>query len=117
MGTPSSTSKSTAAADHGWFGSETIKTRLGTFAFTNSYPAGDSAQHLRDALVFNRAVEAYLVQMHGVSWYRVWKGVAEAGAGDAQSGRHLGEPDGRRDAPAHRQHRNRLRTVRHRPEA
>jgi hypothetical protein len=32
-------------------------------------------------LAFNRAVEAYLVQMHGVSWYRVWKGVAEAGSG------------------------------------
>jgi hypothetical protein len=24
-------------------------------------------------------LEAYLVQMHGVAWYRVWKGVAEAG--------------------------------------
>jgi hypothetical protein len=80
MGTHSSTSKATAAANHGWFGSEAIKTRLGTFAFTNSYPAGDSAQHLREALVFNRAVEAYLVQMHGVSWYRVWRGVADAGS-------------------------------------
>jgi hypothetical protein len=45
------TTKSTAAADH----------------------AGRGA--------FNRAVEAYLVQMHGVSWYRVWKGTAEAGEG------------------------------------
>ena len=80
MGTPSSTSKSPATAGHGWFGSDTVKTRLGTFAFTNSYPAGDSAKQLREALVFNRAVEAYLVQMHGVSWYRVWKGIAEAGA-------------------------------------
>ena len=35
---------------------------------------------LREALVFNRAVEAFLAQMHGVSWYRVWKGIAEAGA-------------------------------------
>ena len=77
----------------------------------------DSAKQLREALVFNRAVEAYLVQMHGVSWYRVWKGIAEAGATDAKSGRAVGEPDGRRDAPAHRQHRNRLRVVRHRLEA
>jgi len=65
---------------HGWFGSETVKTRLGNFEFKNSYPAGDAAKQLRDALLFNRAVEAYLVQMHGVSWYRVWNGTAEAGA-------------------------------------
>ena len=54
--------------------------RLGDFAFKNSYPTGDTAARLRDALVFNRAVEAFLVQMHGVSWYRVWKGIANAGA-------------------------------------
>ena len=59
------------------------QTRLGSFDFTNSYPAGDAAARLREALVFNRAVEAYLAQMHAVSWYRVWKGVAEAGSGTA----------------------------------
>src|SRR4029079_2899718 len=32
------TAKSTAAADHGWFGTETVKTRLGNFYFKNSYP-------------------------------------------------------------------------------
>src|SRR5580765_2546662 len=77
----STPAKSTPAADHGWFGSETVKTRLGNFEFKNSYPAGDAAKQLRDALTFNRAVEAYLAQMHGVSWYRVWKGIADAGAG------------------------------------
>ena len=80
MSTQSSTTKSTPAADHGWFGSETVKTRLGDFAFKNSYPTGDAAKQLRETLVFNRAVEAYLTQMHGVSWYRVWKGIADAGA-------------------------------------
>src|SRR5262245_60499044 len=70
----------TQSADfHGWIGTETVKTRLGDFDFKNSYPAGDSARRLRDALAFNRAVEAYLVQLPGVSWYRVWKGVIEAG--------------------------------------
>ena len=69
------------AAAHGWIGTETVKTRLGNFEFKNSYPSGDATRALRDALVFNRAVEAYLVQMHGVSWYRVWKGIADAGAG------------------------------------
>lgn len=68
-----------AAEEHAWIGAETIKTRAGDIEFKNSYPAGDASQKLRDALVFNRAVEAYLVQMHGVSWYRVWKGIAEAG--------------------------------------
>lgn len=70
-----------SAADHSWFGTDTVKTRLGDFEFKNSYPAEDAARQLREALAFNRAVEAYLVQMHGVSWYRVWKGVAEAGSG------------------------------------
>jgi hypothetical protein len=79
MATQSSTTKSTAAADHGWFGSETVKTRLGNFDFKNSYPSREAAKQLREALVFNRAVEAYLAQMHGVSWYRVWKGTMDAG--------------------------------------
>lgn len=68
---------------HGWIGTEAVKTRLGNFDFSNSYPAGDTAQRLRDALLFNRAVEVFLTQMHGVSWYRVWKGVGEAGKGAA----------------------------------
>ena len=72
--------KSNAAADHGWFGTEAVKTRLGNFEFRNSYPTAGAATQLREALLFNRAVEAFLVQMHAVSWYRVWKGVAEAGA-------------------------------------
>src|SRR5262245_37147313 len=65
---------------HGWIGTETVKSRLGNFKFKNSYPAGEAAQQLRDALTFNRAVEAYLVQMPAVSWYHVWKGVADAGS-------------------------------------
>jgi hypothetical protein len=80
MGSPKTT-RSTAAADHAWAGSEVVRTKVGEFSFTNSYPTGDTTTRLRDALVFNRAVEAFLVQMHGVSWYRVWKGIAEAGPG------------------------------------
>jgi hypothetical protein len=68
---------------HGWIGTEAVKTSLGNFDFSNSYPAGDTAQRLRDALAFNRAVEVFLTQMHGVSWYRVWKGIAESGKGSA----------------------------------
>lgn len=68
---------------HGWIGTEAVKTRLGNFDFINSYPAGDTASRLKDALIFNRAVEVFLSQMHGVSWYRVWKGVAESGNGGA----------------------------------
>ena len=72
-----------AVESHGWIGTGTVKSRAGDFEFKNSYPAGDAVQQLRDALVFNRAVEVFLVQMHGVSWFRVWKGVAEAGSGEA----------------------------------
>jgi hypothetical protein len=70
-----------APANQGWIGTETVKTRFGDFDFKNGYPAGDSAQRLRETLVFSRAIEAYLVQMPAVSWYRVWKGTAEAGQG------------------------------------
>ena len=82
MASPSTTG-ATPPAGHGWFGTETVETRLGSFDFKNSYPAGDASTQLREALVFNRAVEAYLAQMHAVSWYRVWKGVGEAGSGTA----------------------------------
>jgi hypothetical protein len=68
------------ADSHGWLGTETIKTRMGNFEFRNSYPADDATLLLREALLFNRAVEAYLIQMHGVFWYRVRKGVAEGGS-------------------------------------
>ena len=64
---------------HGWIGTETVSTRLGDFKFANSYPVGDGAERLREALVFNRAVETYLVQMPMMSWYCVWSGVAAAG--------------------------------------
>jgi hypothetical protein len=76
------TNRGTQAAEgHGWIGASTVRTRAGNFEFRNSYPAGEAAGQLREALMFNRAAEAFLVQMHGVSWYRVWKGVGEAGAG------------------------------------
>ncbi|RZL91507.1 MAG: DUF1254 domain-containing protein [Variovorax sp.] len=70
------------AEQHGWLGTETASTRLGNFEFKNSYPVGESVDRLRAALIYNRAVEAFLVQMPAVSWYRVWKGVAEAATGE-----------------------------------
>ena len=68
-----------APESHGWIGTETLSTRFGNFDFKNSYPAGDAAPRLREALVFNRAVEAFLTHMAPVSWLHVWRGVAEAG--------------------------------------
>ncbi len=79
MSTTDNPIASTPATVHGWIGTEHVKTRLGSFEFRNGYPSADATRSLKDALVFNRAVEAYLVQMHGVSWYRVWKGIADAG--------------------------------------
>ncbi|SEW52828.1 DUF1254 domain-containing protein [Chitinophaga arvensicola] len=75
--------KSTGAGSdaHGWIETETLKSRLGDFEFRNGYPTADAVKKLSDALVYNRAIEVYLDQMHAVSWYNVWKGVAAAGAG------------------------------------
>ena len=78
---PTETTPTSGTQSHGWIGTEPVKTRLGSFTFKDGYPSADAIGPLRDALVFNRAVEAYLTQMHGVSWYRVWKGVGEAGSG------------------------------------
>ena len=72
--------KAAPAENHGWLETETLATRLGKFQFENSYPDEDSAERLRDTLVLNRAVEAYLNHMPPVSWLHVWKGTAEAGA-------------------------------------
>ncbi|CAL1518737.1 DUF1254 domain-containing protein [Chitinophaga sp. MM2321] len=64
---------------HGWIGTATVKSRLGDFEFRNGYPTADAVKKLSDALVYSRAIEVYLDQMHAVSWYNVWKGVAAAG--------------------------------------
>lgn len=72
--------KAATSRDHGWFGTETVKTRFGAFEFKNSFPAGPAASQLRNSLVFIRAVEAYLVHMPPVSWLHVWRGMIEAGA-------------------------------------
>lgn len=62
---------------HGWIGSETVESRLGRFKFRNGYPSPQAASDLRDALFLGRAIDVYLAQMPAVSWFRVWKGVAE----------------------------------------
>ena len=67
---------------HGWIGSETVESRLGSFKFRNGYPSFQAAADLRDSLMLSRAIDVYLAQMPVVSWYHVWKGVA--GAGEAR---------------------------------
>lgn len=42
---------------HGWLCSETLSTRSGDFEFTNGYPAGDTAERLRDLQTVNRATD------------------------------------------------------------
>src|SRR5262245_41029504 len=64
---------------HGWLETGTVKSRLGDFEFKNGYPTNDALKKLNDALVYSRAVEAYMDQMHAVSWYAVWKGLSSFG--------------------------------------
>jgi len=64
---------------HLWPGTETLETRLGHFEFRGGYPTAAAAAKLSDYLVFSRAVEAYLTHLPSVSWYRVWKAIADAG--------------------------------------
>ena len=74
------TDKTVSSDPHGWIGNEIVKSRLGDFEFKDGYPTADAVKKLNDALVYSRAIEVYLDQMHAVSWYNVWKGVAAAGS-------------------------------------
>ncbi len=65
---------------HGWLGTETLKTRAGDFAFTNGYPAGDTAQRLRELQTLNRATEVYLTQLMPVSEIALREGLRAFGA-------------------------------------
>ena len=78
--TVDSTTKQISSDPHGWIGTETVKSKLGDFEFKGGYPTADAVKKLNDALVYSRAIEVYLDQMHAVSWYNVWKGVAAAGS-------------------------------------
>ncbi len=69
-----------SANPHGWISTETVKSRLGDFEFKNGYPTPTAVKKLAGALVYSRAIEVYLDQMHAVSFYNVWKGTAGAGS-------------------------------------
>ncbi len=68
------------AEPHGWLNTETLKTRFGDFEFENGYPAGDTAQRLRDLQTINRATEVYLTQMMPVSEIALREGLRAFGA-------------------------------------
>jgi hypothetical protein len=75
-------STATAKSDavrHDWIDTGTIKTPLGNFDFRGGYPSAEASRRLLDLRILNRAVEVFLDQMPVVSWYHVWKGVAEFG--------------------------------------
>jgi len=71
----------THAVNHDWISTGILESRFGTLKFKQGYPTVETSRRLADALTFNRAVEVYLSEMPAVSFFRVWKAVAEAGAG------------------------------------
>lgn len=73
--------RATVQKPHGWLDTGIVRTRLGDFEFRGGYPTAEAAHHLADAHVFSRAIDVYLAQMPAVSWYNLWKAVAEAGPG------------------------------------
>jgi hypothetical protein len=68
------------AEPHGWLGTETLKTRFGTFEFKDGYPVGDTAERLLELQKLNRAVEVYLTQMMPVSEIAVREGLRAFGS-------------------------------------
>lgn len=69
-----------SSESHGWLGTETLKTRSGSFAFKNGYPDGDTAQRLFDLQTVNRATEVYLTQLMAVSEIALREGLRAFGA-------------------------------------
>jgi hypothetical protein len=64
---------------HGWIGTGTVATKLGgVFDFENSWSV--SPERSRDALVYCRAVEAFLLHVPTVAQWWVWKGPSAAAA-------------------------------------
>ena len=68
------------AADHGWIGTEMVKTPFGDFEFKNGYPTVAAAESLLDQLKFNRAVEVFLAQIPPVSVVAEHRGLEAFGA-------------------------------------
>lgn len=71
------------ADPHGWIGTETVRTRFGSFEFKGGYPTSGAVKKLDDLRVLNRAIEVYLEQMPAVSVFQIRKGLAGAGAKQA----------------------------------
>ena len=69
-----------SADSHGWLRTETIKTRFGDFDFKGGYPTPQSAEALREQLMFNRAVEVYLTQIPSVAIFESINGFKKFGA-------------------------------------
>ena len=59
--------------------SETLSKRSGDFEFANGYPAGETAERLRDLQTVNRAAEVYLTQLMPVSEMALRQGLRAFG--------------------------------------
>ncbi len=81
VATPALATPAAPPADaHGWIGTETVKTRLGSFEFKNGYPTPGAANALLEQLTFNRAVDVYLTQMPAVAIIESRRGLRDFGA-------------------------------------
>ncbi len=81
VATPAPATPAAAPADrHGWIGTETVKTRLGSFEFKNGYPTPGAANALLEQLTFNRAIDVYLTQMPAVAIIESRRGLRDFGA-------------------------------------
>ena len=64
---------------HGWIGTETVKTRFGDFEFKNGYPTAEATDKLYELRTFNRAVESYLHFVTLMSMFHMQKGLHDFG--------------------------------------
>ncbi|HEX7159090.1 MAG TPA: DUF1254 domain-containing protein [Edaphobacter sp.] len=64
---------------HGWIGTETVKTRFGGFEFKNGYPTAEATDKLYELRTFNRAVESYLHFVTMMSMFYMQKGLNDFG--------------------------------------
>src|SRR5690242_21703661 len=78
------------ADQHGWIGTETVKTRFGEFEFKNGYPTAEAADKLYELRTFNRAAESYLHFVTMMSMFHMQKGLKDFGLDAANKDRKSG---------------------------
>src|SRR5690606_29427269 len=84
-GPGSSAAQTNATAPSPLGTSDNVETRIGTLTFNDGVPSSETAENVRDALAFTRALNVYNNSFRGASAYAIRSGFHSIGAQDNTS--------------------------------